>query len=453
VLALERYTERCKWRLVDKRSSHRNRSLIPTVSSTTTKMDSYVVLLFTLTMLCTSYDNVRSMDMRTMNKCKPHHMKFCSGLYNHTHLERSLDEAILDLNQYTDLASSKCSEHTRLFLCGTFLPMCTMLMKPLRPCRSLCEEVKGGCERVIKKYTGLPWPKQLNCKQFHEYSATNLCIGKNKNEEEVIYNRIPPNKRKKVKDEETVQLHCNTLEKINFKKILHDDPHRCDRSRSVAALRKLCNNEQTCEFKLDVAARAPGQRSTCIAGKVGTSTIKYQCTKDSHAKKMVLKYGEDENLFCKSSARHISILKVQFKDDSCISPKVFCSVSQACTGKQKCALWANYYYLQSPCQGKKVKLEVDYECVKTNPNNDQRELVAKGFLKDGIELKCPNRITIIRAEYWNPGATQFCQLKQIHCAVTINCDQKKKCRLDEQNLEAVLCKEALSHVRIRYTCR
>jgi len=300
----------------------------------------------------------------------------------------------------------------------------------------------------------LPWPKQLRCDQYPRYSSNNLCIGKNPNEEEVVYNRIPPNKRKKVHDGETVQLHCNTLEKINFKKILHEHPQRCDRSRSSAALKKFCNNEQSCEFTLDVVARAPRQRSTCTVGNVGTSTIKYQCTKDSHAKKMVLKYGEDENLFCKSSARHISILKVQFKDHSCISPKVFCSVSQACTGKQKCALWANYYYLQSPCQGKEVKLEVDYECVKTNPNNDERERVAVGFLKDGISIKCPNRITIIRAEYWNKDAThQFCQLKQIHCAVTINCDQKRKCHLDEENLEAVRCREALSKVRIRYTCR
>lgn len=397
------------------------------------------------------YCFVRALDIRLHQKCKPVGTDFCSNLYNETLIERSIDDAILDLNQYIELASTGCAQNTRLFLCGTFLPMCTMLDKPLRPCRSLCEEVKGGCAKVLMQYANLKWPLQLRCEQFHEYSSQNLCIGKNENQkrEEVIYSRIIPNRRRKVKERETVQLQCGSLQKISFRKILHEKPS-CARSKSQDYLRKLCNNERICEFKLGVVTKHPGQPKGCIPGRVGQSTIKYQCIKDGHAKNMVLKYGEDANLYCKNAARHISILKVQFQDETCISPKVFCSVSQACTGKKKCALWANYYYLQSPCQGKKVKLVVDYECVKSNPKDIR---IATGLLGNGIEIRCPHRIRIIRAEYWTPGITQFCQLKQIHCAVNITCDKKKYCRLDEQNMEAVLCTEAISYLRVRYTCR
>jgi len=79
---------------------------------TTIAMRRLSTLIYTLTfflLLCMTYENVSSMDMRTMNKCKPHHHELCAQLYNETHLDRSLNEAILDLNQYTDLVGSKCS--------------------------------------------------------------------------------------------------------------------------------------------------------------------------------------------------------------------------------------------------------------------------------------------------------------------------------------------------------
>lgn len=82
-------------------------------------------------------------------------------------------------------------------------------------------------------------------------------------------------------------------------------------------------------------------------------------------KQVVLKYGQDENIYCKSPSRHISILGADFKDDTCVTPNAFCSVSQSCTGKKNCVLWANDHYLPSQCKGENMKLSVSYACVKS----------------------------------------------------------------------------------------
>lgn len=91
---------------------------------------------------------------------------------------------------------------------------------------------------------------------------------------------------------------------------------------------------------------------------------------DKPAKQMILKYGQDASLACKSPSRHIQIIKVQFRDESdngtCITPIAFCRVTQTCTGKQNCVLWADRQYISSPCKGPKPTLIVDYECEKTS---------------------------------------------------------------------------------------
>lgn len=81
-------------------------------------------------------------------------------------------------------------------------------------------------------------------------------------------------------------------------------------------------------------------------------------------KQMTLKYGEDKNLFCKSSMKRINILQVQYMQasDTCITPNAFCSVTQSCNGKQSCALWNDKSFIPSPCDG--AKLIVDYNCEK-----------------------------------------------------------------------------------------
>ena len=44
---------------------------------------------------------------------------------------------------------------------------------PIYPCRSLCAEVRAGCEGRMSAY-GFPWPAMLDCAQFPE--DNDMCI-------------------------------------------------------------------------------------------------------------------------------------------------------------------------------------------------------------------------------------------------------------------------------------
>lgn len=410
-------------------------------------MDKYTIVINVLLYVFCVGIIVEAFDIRLLSKCEPVRTDFCTSLYNETHLDRSQEDAILDLKQYKELDSIDCAKNLRLFLCGTFLPMCTVLDKPIRPCRSLCEEVKSGCEKVLMRYTRLPWPKQLRCEQYPEKDSNPLCIGKDKKEEKVIRSHeVLQNKRTKINEEESVELNCKGLDKINFKRIIHENSN-CNRALSQQTLGKLCNGEQHCKFQLKYITKASNQPASCTPGNIGSSSIKYHCTTHNQARKMTLRYGQDETLYCKSATRHLSILNVQFKDENCISPNAYCSVSQSCTGMKKCALWFDKNYLQSPCQGKNIKMIVHYECLKSK-KNEEIELVK--YIKDGVTLQCPSdkTITIVRAEY----ISEFCRNKKIYCAVNLRCEKKRYCNLTKLNLSAVKCYESRSRILIRYMC-
>lgn len=390
-------------------------------------------------------------NVRLLPKCRPIPKDWCSKFYNQTSYDGSLSDSTFQMGMYMPLLKTECHMHLRLFLCSTFFPMCTVLDKPLLPCRSLCLEVKSKCERFIMQYTDYKWPYHMRCDKYPVKSNSDLCIERSKEKTELVHhNKVYPNKRTKIKENEKIILMCPSLKKIHFKKIIHEKPN-CIRLRSQELLRKFCNNQQICEFELKDVARSYGQPTTCFEGNIGPSGIKYQCNEDKQVKSMVLNYGEDANLFCKSSSRYLVILKVEFKDETCVSPNPFCSVMQACSGKTRCVLWANKYYLQSSCDNNNIKLTVHYECQKRIPG---RVITVEGYLKeekDPIELKCPKQhsiINIIRAEY----VSEYCHTKQIHCAVNLQCHRKRTCRLSEKTLSAVLCKEARSKVSISYTC-
>lgn len=387
-----------------------------------------------------------------ISKCEANRAMICKGLYNETRFpnkkeHRSQDDAISDLNQYKALISTGCAQHLRLFLCATFIPMCTILEEHILPCRSLCYDVKGKCEKILLKYVGLEWPNQLACAQYPETSSGKLCIGDVKPTKAATQKvAVSPNKRTKVNDNQVITLQCDKTTKINFKKIIHDNKV-CTRSVSQDILRKLCNSEQTCEFQLKHVVDKVKQPFGCVPGKVGSSSIKYTCVAEHHnIKQVVLKYGQDENIYCKSPSRHISILGADFKDDTCVTPNAFCSVSQSCTGKKNCVLWANDHYLPSQCKGENMKLSVSYACVKSR---NEEEMVEEFLDGAGIELKCAvgKSLSIVRAEY-----VSLCQSKEIHCAVDVHCGKKDSCLLLETNLDSVKCSEGRSKVRIRYIC-
>ncbi|OQV18853.1 putative Secreted frizzled-related protein 5 [Hypsibius exemplaris] len=144
----------------------------------------------------------------------PQNMSLCQGIgYTQMLIPNLMDhETVREANEQSQtwmpLANIKCHQHTRLFLCSLFAPICPMQQPPqqpqassqsnsavldmaemadqalmmvgpgplILPCRSLCESVKRGCEGVMVKH-GFAWPQQLSCARFP--LDNDMCISPN----------------------------------------------------------------------------------------------------------------------------------------------------------------------------------------------------------------------------------------------------------------------------------
>ncbi|EGT42767.1 hypothetical protein CAEBREN_15365 [Caenorhabditis brenneri] len=147
-----------------------------------------LLLTFALLFGCLSADQrLSSTSISSMNGfsakrgCEQITIPMCKNLdYNQTVFPNLLghttqDEANPAISQFNPLIKVKCSEDIRLFLCTVYAPVCTVLDKPIQPCRELCLSAKNGCESLMKKF-GFQWPEQLDCNKF---PVTDLCVGKN----------------------------------------------------------------------------------------------------------------------------------------------------------------------------------------------------------------------------------------------------------------------------------
>lgn len=83
-------------------------------------------------------------------------IKACQGLaYNETIFPNAMgqstqEEAAKEINEFKPLLEVDCSRSLKLFLCLLYFPVSTELKKPLPPCRSLCEQNRRPCERILK---------------------------------------------------------------------------------------------------------------------------------------------------------------------------------------------------------------------------------------------------------------------------------------------------------------
>ncbi|KAK0179715.1 hypothetical protein PV327_005443 [Microctonus hyperodae] len=119
-------------------------------------------------------------------RCESITISLCLHLpYNQTMMPNLLkhqkqEDAGLDIHQYTPLVKVHCSPDLRFFLCLMYAPVCTILEKPLPPCRSICERAKAGCERIMRNF-GFQWPPSLDCSKLPEYGDDPevLCVGTN----------------------------------------------------------------------------------------------------------------------------------------------------------------------------------------------------------------------------------------------------------------------------------
>lgn len=122
------------------------------------------------------FSSTRKCELITIPMCKnlDYNQTVFPNLLGHT----TQSEANPAISQFNPLIKVKCSEDIRLFLCTVYAPVCTVLEKPIQPCRELCLSAKNGCESLMKKF-GFQWPEQLDCNKF---PVTDLCVGKNSSE-------------------------------------------------------------------------------------------------------------------------------------------------------------------------------------------------------------------------------------------------------------------------------
>lgn len=105
----------------------------------------------------------------------PYNTTIFPNLMGHT----SQDDASSEVYQYFPLIKVNCSADIQLFLCSMYAPVCTILERPLPPCRSLCESARQ-CEKLMLKF-GFPWPPSFECSKFPVAGGVDeLCVGQNR---------------------------------------------------------------------------------------------------------------------------------------------------------------------------------------------------------------------------------------------------------------------------------
>lgn len=94
------------------------------------------------------------------------------NLLNHT----TQEEAGLEVHQFFPLVKVQCSPQLNYFLCSVYTPVCTILDRPVPPCRNLCLAARDGCETLMNSF-GFQWPESLDCDKFPAASSRDICIG------------------------------------------------------------------------------------------------------------------------------------------------------------------------------------------------------------------------------------------------------------------------------------
>ncbi|XP_054480136.1 frizzled-7-like [Anoplopoma fimbria] len=116
--------------------------------------------------------------------CQSISIPLCRDLaYNQTIMPNLLghtnqEDAGLEVHQFYPLVQVQCSVDLRFFLCSLYAPVCTVLERPIPPCRSLCERARLGCEELMNKF-GFLWPERLRCEDFPVHGAGEICVGQN----------------------------------------------------------------------------------------------------------------------------------------------------------------------------------------------------------------------------------------------------------------------------------
>ncbi|KAJ8349540.1 hypothetical protein SKAU_G00246700 [Synaphobranchus kaupii] len=118
----------------------------------------------------------------TAAACEPIRIPMCklmpwnmTKMPNHLHHSTQAN-AVLAIEQFEGLLGTQCSPELLFFLCAMYAPICTIDFQhdPIKPCKSVCERAKCGCEPIMKKYNHT-WPEILACEELPLYDR-GVCI-------------------------------------------------------------------------------------------------------------------------------------------------------------------------------------------------------------------------------------------------------------------------------------
>lgn len=91
------------------------------------------------------------------------------NLLNHDTLAEAIDQSQI----WLALTRTNCHHDLRVFLCSMYAPVCLQEPTKLKPCRSLCQNVRESCLPRMQA-VGYEWPDILRCDRFP--SDNQLCV-------------------------------------------------------------------------------------------------------------------------------------------------------------------------------------------------------------------------------------------------------------------------------------
>ncbi|KAF5288658.1 hypothetical protein FQR65_LT11971 [Abscondita terminalis] len=108
--------------------------------------------------------------------CKQHKVPYNYTVFPNYMGHFGQPDAQHELEVYDAVVDVRCYELAALFLCSVFVPKCGTGGIVVRPCQSLCLEMKRRCGFFLDVF-GLALPEYLECYLFPESTDPEVCVG------------------------------------------------------------------------------------------------------------------------------------------------------------------------------------------------------------------------------------------------------------------------------------
>lgn len=107
------------------------------------------------------------------DNCKPVTASFCQGL-GYTTSPYPSGLLGFNLQQIGQMVETACSPNIATLMCRAVVPECgSESDSRKKPCRALCEKVKGDCEAPLRAKR-LYWPSRLRCEALPESNCVQV---------------------------------------------------------------------------------------------------------------------------------------------------------------------------------------------------------------------------------------------------------------------------------------